>query len=108
MNELIKERDQLKAENEKLISPAVYETLQVSIDIQVYENQKLRARIEQLREAVTYTSDFCLCNRNVDGFDYGDMHRHMGKPKPGSRWLTPCDFADRALAQDDEEAKRDA
>jgi hypothetical protein len=42
--------------------------------------------LEQIREA-------CLCSRfNPIGFDYGENHSNLGRPKPGSRWLTPRDL----------------
>lgn len=49
--------------------------------------------------ALKHTEEFCLCTRNTKGFDYGEAHPEMGKPKIGARWLTPRDTAEKALAQ---------
>jgi hypothetical protein len=52
-----------------------------------------------LRDACEHTHKFCLCDRNTKGFDYGESHRYMGKPKVGARWLTPDDVCSAALKE---------
>ena len=38
--------------------------------------------------------DHCVCDRNVPGFDYGERHAKLGKPKAGARWFTPSDIVE--------------
>jgi hypothetical protein len=53
---------------------------------------------DRYRAALEHCSEHCLCERNTYGFDYGETHPKLGKPKQGSRWLTPSDIARAALA----------
>lgn len=52
-----------------------------------------------LVEALQTAEQPCLCKRNTEGFDYHEEHLMLGKPKSGSRWLTPRDIITQALAQ---------
>lgn len=64
------------------------------------ELTKLRKRVEVLLDAVQFTRDYCVCERfKTKGFDYGEEHKRMGKPKEGARWITPQDKAKFALAE---------
>lgn len=50
-------------------------------------------------EALEEVNRHCVCDRfKTKGFDYGEAHPLMGKPKAGARWLTPQDIARAALA----------
>lgn len=60
------------------------------------------AVVNELREALKHTNEFCLCKRNTYGFDYHEDHPVMGKPKSGSRWLTPRDYNKDALTKADQ------
>lgn len=57
----------------------------------------LRAEHERLRMSLGEVKRHCLCTRNVKGFDYGEAHRILGKPRMGARWLVPADLVDQAL-----------
>jgi len=46
---------------------------------------------------LVHTEEFCLCERNIEGFDYGQEHPKMGKARIGARWLIPSDVARTAL-----------
>lgn len=61
--------------------------------------EELEKKLAVAVHALEHTSDFCLCDRNTNGFDYSELHPHMGKPKPGARWLTPCVVAEEALSK---------
>ena len=58
--------------------------------------------VSELREALKHTNEFCLCKRNTYGFDYHEDHPVMGKPKSGSRWLTPRDYNKDAITKADQ------
>lgn len=62
-------------------------------------NQKLEKAVELMRSAIDHTNEFCICKRNTYGFDYHEEHPIMGKPKSGSRWLTPRDFIKNNMAK---------
>ena len=49
--------------------------------------------------AMSTAQDHCLCTRNTYGFDYSEIHPHLGKPGPGKRWLTPNDVINDGLAK---------
>lgn len=49
-------------------------------------------RLRSAEKALNKCKEHCLCERNTEGFDYREAHRHLGKPKPGARWLTPWDL----------------
>lgn len=55
-------------------------------DAGVAEEQK------KLVSLLIHIDSHCLCTRKIKGFDYGEAHPILGKPKPGSRWLTPGDI----------------
>ena len=64
------------------------------------ELEKLRAENAAMREALTHTMDFCLCDQiRTKGFDYGEDHKRQGKAQPGQRWKTPRECAREALAK---------
>lgn len=54
--------------------------------------------VEEMAEALDHVQHFCICDRDVKGFDYSEEHKYMGKPGSGKRWRTPCDVAEPALA----------
>src|SRR4051812_25876718 len=57
------------------------------------ERDQLRAENLQMRKMLVDCSDHCLCERfKTKGFDYGEEHFLLGKPKPGARWRTPRDM----------------
>jgi hypothetical protein len=56
------------------------------------EIDTLGAENARLREALNQCGQHCLCTRNTPGFDYGEVHKKLGKPKIGARWLTPNDI----------------
>lgn len=43
-------------------------------------------------ELLKMTTMHCVCTRNVKGFDYGEKHPILGKPRAGARWTVPNDF----------------
>lgn len=47
---------------------------------------------DDMRDLLERCKDHCLCDRSTRGFDYGEHHLQLGKPKPGARWLTPTDM----------------
>lgn len=59
----------------------------------------LETKVAELTEVIKQMRRHCLCTRNVTGFDYHENHLILGKPNSGSRWLTPADIADKALAR---------
>jgi hypothetical protein len=63
------------------------------------ERDLLKEVNKELVKAIDHTSEFCVCKRNTFGFDYHEDHPTMGKPKSGSRWLTPKDFIKETLAR---------
>ena len=65
-------------------------------------DEQFLAVVNELREALKHTNEFCLCKRNTYGFDYHEDHPVMGKPKSGSRWLTPRDYNKDALTKADQ------
>lgn len=104
------EREELRTENAKLTAENTLLTLAndeigYAMEARVYKKkfEESEKRREKLRETLKHVEDFCLCDRNTVGFDYGELHPHMGKPKMGSRWLTPYDVAKEVLAQDKKE-----
>ncbi len=57
--------------------------------------EELLAEVKASRSCIQAMRKQCLCSRfTTKGFDYGEEHKHLGKPKQGSRWLTPTDLAD--------------
>lgn len=68
-------------------------------------DEQFLAVVNELREALKHTNEFCLCKRNTYGFDYHEDHPVMGKPKSGSRWLTPRDYNKDALTKADQMLK---
>lgn len=113
VQELLAEVDRLRAENSEIKKIAadyfhlakgycdVSDALRHELKMMHPEYQRMRARVANLRDAVKHTEDFCLCSRNIIGFDYGEIHPLKGKPKAGARWLTPRDVAIAALAEDE-------
>ena len=61
--------------------------------------------IEDMQDAIKHTNDFCLCTRNTVGFDYHEDHKVQGKPKSGSRWITPRDYNRRTLTATEQKLK---
>lgn len=73
----------------------VYDAKKISEEL-----EKLRAENAAMREALTHTMDFCLCDQiRTKGFDYGEDHKRQGKAQPGQRWKTPRECAREALAK---------
>lgn len=57
--------------------------------------KKCDARDEEVRRLTNLLKEVqkhCLCSRNTVGFDYGETHPKLGKPRAGSRWLAPVDL----------------
>ena len=62
------------------------------------EIEALEARVGKLTELLKEVKTHCLCSRfEPVGFDYGETHAKLGKPKIGSRWLTPVDLIDTRM-----------
>ena len=53
--------------------------------------------IEKLKAGIKRMGEHCLCERNQNGFDYGETHERLGKAKVGARWLTPNAIAKMIL-----------
>lgn len=73
--------------------PRPTETLQEERDRLWEETCHQSMEIDDLLKTIRQMSDSCLCSRNTVGFDYGEIHPKLGKPKAGARWLTPVDLA---------------
>lgn len=58
----------------------------------------LMSVIEEMRVDLETISKHCICKRNTFGFDYHEDHLYLGKPKSGSRWLTPFDIIKSTLS----------
>lgn len=54
--------------------------------------------IGELKIDLETISEHCICKRNTFGFDYHEDHLYLGKPKSGSRWLTPFDIIKSTLS----------
>lgn len=63
------------------------------------ELEELRAENARLIEALKESAQHCLCERETPGFDYGEVHRKLGKPRMGARWMTPLDLISNRLTQ---------
>lgn len=61
--------------------------------IALENEQKIR---KELTETLDLVAKHCVCDRNVIGFDYHEMHPKLGVPGSGKRWLTPLDLVNAA------------
>lgn len=66
---------------------------------------KLCEASEVMREELEELKQVCICTRNTKGFDYGEKHLILGKPKVGSRWLIPNDRIKNVLNKADQICK---
>ena len=79
--------------------------LRTQLATQSQEIARLRERVGKLRAGLAGASKHCLCERfGPKGFDYGETHALLGRPKVGARWLTPPILIDAILAEDDRAA----
>lgn len=77
------------------VACAVLMTLKDWIEI----SPKLIAALREADRALETMQKHCVCDRNIIGFDYGETHKNLGKPRAGARWLTPDDIARSAHAK---------
>ena len=64
------------------------------------EHKEQRERIDYLEKLLLQCERHCICTRNTKGFDYGETHKKLGKPKIGARWWTVTDIVKNAEIAD--------
>lgn len=113
MTKSIEEQREELAEKYVSLSAPEMTRLQMSWDFKNGFDAGAKARdaewfkvVNEFREALKHTNEFCLCKRNTYGFDYHEDHPVMGKPKGGARWLTPRDYIKNSLTKADQMLKK--
>lgn len=84
--------DELRAENERLVK--AHENVFMRGTVHFKYSMGLKAKLEKAKETIKKMDQHCLCQRFVTfGFDYGEIHERLGKPKAGARWHAPSDIS---------------
>jgi hypothetical protein len=71
---------------------------QIKIDSLRSRVEAQEGQIKLAKAALEKTSEHCLCDRSLPGFDYSENHKRLGMPRSGARWLTPRDIIREALS----------
>lgn len=70
------------------------------------KSEHLEKRVQYLEGLLRQCERHCVCTRNTVGFDYGEIHKKLGKPGVGKRWWTVSDIVKYADMPEDPVASK--